>query len=133
MTESAYTAAPIIVIGAWGLIMVGLLVWFLWPALMEHNSSIRRSNRSTQPDIHSCSRTAWQVRTGVLGIPFAGTLHGPPDRATFGLVEAFRSLDVHGEDVIVKKGLSPSSQKGTTMLLVSKCRLRGATAKRALQ
>lgn len=54
MTESTHTAAPIIVVGLWGLIMLGLLVWFLWPARMEHNSSIRRSNRSTQPDIHSC-------------------------------------------------------------------------------
>ena len=31
-----------------------------------------------------------QVRTGVLCIPFSGSLHGPTDRAAFGLIEAFR-------------------------------------------
>jgi hypothetical protein len=48
-----------------------------------------------------------QVLTGVLCIPFSGTLHGPTDRAAFGLVEAFGRGDVHGEDVVLELDSRP--------------------------
>lgn len=59
-------------------------------------------------------RTVRQVPTGVLCIPFTGTLHGPPDRAAFGLIEAFRRRVGHGEDVV----LELDSRRGLNLDLV---------------
>lgn len=76
-----------------------------------------RSDRQTDrhnPVVALALRTVRQVPTGVLCIPFTGTLHGPPDRAAFGLVEAFRLGDGHGEDVV----LELDSRRGLNLDLV---------------
>lgn len=66
------------------------------------------------PVVALALRTVRQVRTGVLCIPFSGTLHGLTDRAAFGLVEPFGRGDVHGEDVV----LELDSRRGLNLDLV---------------
>lgn len=96
----------------------GLLDHTNWkgPAPLLRAGPIRSDGQTDRhnPVLLPALRTVRQVRTGVLCIPFTGTQHGPTDRAAFGLVEAFRRGDGHGEDVV----LELDSRRGLNLDLV---------------